>query len=90
MVFYFCFVASFRVRRESRGGTVRSEATVLIQKNPKKQYLASGPVIAYLPLTSLCRQTAQLGQWRNLGDPNRQLLTPEHANEPGGSTLVRV
>lgn len=71
---------------------MHSEAVVITppKKQNQKQYLASGPVIAYLPLTSPCRQIAQLGQRRNLGDPNRQLLTPEHANEPGGSTLVRV
>lgn len=54
------------------------------------QRRASAPVTAHLPLTSPCRPTAQLGQQRNLCDPNRQLLTPEHANEPGSSALACV
>lgn len=49
----------------------------------KKQHRASrAPVTAHLPLTSLWRQTTQLGQLRSLCDPHRQLLTPEHANRP--------
>lgn len=54
------------------------------------QRRASAPVTAHLPLTSPCRPTAQLGQQRNLCDPNRQLLTPENANEPGSSALACV
>lgn len=65
---------------------MHSEAVVI----EKKWHRASAPVIAHLPLTSPCRQTAQLGQQRNLCDPNRQLLTPEHANEPGSSAPAHV
>lgn len=56
----------------------------------EKQRRASAPVTAHLPLTSPRRQTAEPGQRRNLCDPNRQLLTPEHANEHGSSALACV
>lgn len=72
-------------RRKDQGEKVCSEVALI-----ETQRRASAPVTAHLPLTSPCRPTAQLGQQRNLCDPNRQLLTPENANEPGSSALACV
>lgn len=65
-------------RGEDQGRKVHPEVAVI-----QKQHKASAPVTTHLPLTSPCaRQSTQLGQHRNLCDPNRQRLAPKHANEP--------
>lgn len=68
---------------EKTKDTVHPEVAVI-----ERQHAASAPVTTRLPLTSACRQTLQLGQQTNLCDPNRQVFTPEHANEPCSCTLA--
>ncbi|MED6261153.1 hypothetical protein ATANTOWER_001504 [Ataeniobius toweri] len=43
------------------------------------------PLLVTSLTSAATRQTTQLGQQRNLRDPDRQLLTTKHANKPSAS-----